>query len=197
MQFKELSLDHSFARFNLELTQFNTTIGEVFIIKNSYQSDPKHLIIEYERLFNKLKDSNHETNLARYLDLKSPTSKSQMELFIEVIEGSKNKVTDIQRPTNFRIYEFYLNFINVISQSKLFYLDYFSLSPSKSSGHLVWLKNRLDKCYHIIACSMKKSFDSITKLNHKNMYLNEKNADETINYATSYYSGKIVADKDL
>lgn len=197
MQFKELLLVQTIKNFVFDLSNFNTTLAEVFMIKVSYYSDPKRLNIEYKRLYDKLKDRNYQTNLANYLDLKF-AEKSQMELLIEATEAKKSTVKDIQRPTNIIIYEFYMNFINVISQSKLFYLDFFLMTPTKSSGDLIWLENMLDNCYHIIACSMKKSFESINKLNHKNIYLNEKVSKEgTINNATSYYTGKIAADKDL
>ena len=153
-------------------------------------------MIEYERSHDTFRRSSYEKKAAIYLEDDYLSPKTMMLSYIEAIEATKLK-DKAQRPTNIMVYEFYLGVIDLISKGKLFYLDYFLLMRS-SKADQEWLQDNFDNCFHIVACSMRKSFGIIGEINHKNVYVNSKDSDEgVINDVSNYYTGKISADKGL
>ena len=150
-------------------------------------------MLEYNRFYDEVVRAQYEMNLATYLDYKSMNPKTLMQSFIQITEA-RNKVKNNKHPTNFVIYEFYLQLINLISQSELFHTEYYTLMQLSSLTTVELFK----QCNHIIACSMINSFDLINKIGHKNIYLNlDDTKNETISDASKYYTGSIKADNGL
>lgn len=182
--------------FRRNQQSFKLSLEHILSIKRDYQSNQPKLLSEYEKSFKIINENLFVKRTATNLENSFMNSKTMMLSMIESLENSKFKDKS-QRPTNIVIYELYLSVIDEINSGKVFYLDYFLLMGSSNEDQN-WVKNTFDECFHIVACSMRKSFGIIGKINHTNAYINSMDTDEgVINDASNYYTGKVTADEGL